>query len=153
LLLLVSASHRDALRSVILTSTDALITTCAAVSLSVRAVGGSIGYSIFFNIFQDKLTARLPLYVGGAAIQAGLPPQAAEAFVGALLTDPHAAESIPGVSPIILQAAIYGKQLAYAESLRYVWWASISFGVAAMVAAILIPSTKKFQTNRIAVAL
>ena len=97
--------------------------------------------------------SRLPTYVAGGAIQAGLPPASAETFVGALLTDPHAAQSIPGVSPAVLEAAIYGKQLAYAESLRYVWWASISFGVAAMIAAILIPSTKKFQTNRIAVAL
>ena len=29
---------------------DALITTCAALSLSVRAVGGAIGYSIYFNV-------------------------------------------------------------------------------------------------------
>jgi hypothetical protein len=123
------------------------------VSLSVRAVGGSIGYSIFFNIFQDKLTARLPTYVAGAAIQAGLPLEAAETFVGALLAAPEALASIPGVTPAIIAAATYGKQLAYAESLRYVWWASISFGVCAMVAAIMIPSTKKFQTNRIAVAL
>lgn len=130
-----------------------MITTCAAISLSVRAVGGSIGYSIFFNIFQDKLTARLPTYVAGGAIQAGLPAESAEAFVGALLADPHAAEAIPGVSPAIVAAATFGKNLAYAESLRYVYWASISFGVCAMIAAILIPSTKKFQTNRIAVAL
>ena len=29
---------------------DALITTCAALSLSVRAVGGAIGYSIYYNV-------------------------------------------------------------------------------------------------------
>ncbi|KIV98796.1 uncharacterized protein PV09_09448 [Verruconis gallopava] len=132
---------------------DALITTCAALSLSVRAVGGSIGYSIYFNIFSKKLKTRLPTYVAGAAIKAGLPVAEAENFVGALLQAPDLLAKLPNITPQIIAAGTYGAQLAYAESLRYVWWTSISFGVLAMVAALLIPSTKKFQTNRIAVAL
>lgn len=133
--------------------TDALITTCAAISLSVRAVGGSIGYSIYFNIFQKKLTPRLPAYVAAGAIKAGLPVAEAETFVGALLAAPDLLSSLPGITPAIIAAGTKGAQLAYAESLRYVWWTSISFGVAAMIAAFLVPSTKKFQTNRISVAL
>jgi hypothetical protein len=116
-------------------------------------VGGSIGYSIYFNIFQKKLTTRLPTYVAGAAIRAGLPVAEAETFVGALLQAPDLLASLPGITPVIIAAGTKGAQLAYAESLRYVWWSSISFGVLAMIAAFLIPSTKKFQTNRIAVAL
>ena len=70
-----------------------------------------------------------------------------------MVAAPKSLASIPGVTKEIIAAGTYGFQLAYAEALRYVWWSSISFGVAAMIAAILIPSTKKFQTNRIAVAL
>jgi len=100
---------------------DALITTCAALSLSVRTAGGSIGYSIYYNIFANKLTARLPLYVGEWAVKAGLPPAQAVAFVTTFLTEPAGIAQIPGVTPAVIAAATKGTQWAYAEALRYVW--------------------------------
>ncbi|KAF2099119.1 MFS general substrate transporter [Rhizodiscina lignyota] len=132
---------------------DALITTCAALSLSIRAVGGSIGYSIYYNIFEEKLKARLPIYVGQYAVQAGLSLANAKIFVETYLLDPTDITKIPGVTPQILAAAMKGSQWAYAESLRYVWWTSIAFGVLSMACAAMLPNTKKFQTNRVAVAL
>lgn len=100
---------------------DALITTCAALSLSVRAVGGAIGYSIYYSIFVKKLTKTLPVLVGTYAVKAGLPLTSAELFVGTLLTAPANVTSVPGVTPEILAAATLGSQWAYAESLHLVW--------------------------------
>jgi hypothetical protein len=100
---------------------DALITTCAALSLSVRAVGGSIGYSIYYNIFANKLKTRLPLYVGEFAVKAGLPIENAMIFVGTFLTAPDHVGQVPGITPTIIAAAAKGAQWAYAESLQYVW--------------------------------
>lgn len=102
---------------------DALITTCAALSLSVRAVGGSIGYSIYYNIFAGKLSDRLPTYVGEWAVRAGLPLASAEAFVATFLTEPAslATQPIEGITPAVVEAATKGSQWAYAESLSYVW--------------------------------
>jgi hypothetical protein len=78
-------------------SPDALITACAALSLSVRAVGGSIGYSICWNIFANKLTIRLPIYVAEHALLAGLSLENAKAFVVAFLTAPEDVAKVPGV--------------------------------------------------------
>ena len=100
---------------------DALITTCAAISLSVRAVGGAIGYSIYFNIFSGKLKQKLPLLVGEYAVKAGLPLASAELFVGTYLLTPTKIESVPGVTAEVLAGALKGSQWAYAESLHYVW--------------------------------
>lgn len=101
---------------------DALITTCAALSLSVRAVGGAIGYSIYFNIFKEKLTAKLPVLVGTYVAQAGLPVTELETFVGTYLTTgAEAAAALPDVNSRILEAALTGFQWAYAEALHYVW--------------------------------
>lgn len=100
---------------------DALITTCAALSLSVRAVGGAIGYSIYFNIFMRKLEPNLIALVPQYAIAAGLPLDQAEAFVGAFLTVPEQAAQLPGITPAILDGALTGSQWAYANSLHYVW--------------------------------
>jgi hypothetical protein len=102
---------------------DALITTAAALSLSIRTVGGSIGYSIYYNIFATKLTENLPKYVAQYAIAAGLPLTSAEAFVGLFLTTPEelASTSIPGVTPEVVAGATIGTRWAYSESLKYVW--------------------------------
>jgi len=102
---------------------DALITTAAALSLSIRTVGGSIGYSIYYNIFAGKLTANLPKYTAMYAVQAGLPLESVEAFVGLFLTEPEklAEAGIPGVTPQVIESATIGTRWAYSESLKYVW--------------------------------
>jgi hypothetical protein len=100
---------------------DALITTCAALSLSVRAVGGSIGYSIYYNIFANKLKVRLPLDVATFALKAGLPLENAKLFVATFLLVPEDLAQFPGITPAIIAAAKKGSQWAYSESLKYVW--------------------------------
>lgn len=102
---------------------DALITTCAALSLSVRAVGGAIGYSIYYSIFTKNLTANLPKLVGEYAVKAGLPLTSAELFVGTFLTTPtpEALAKVPGLTPQVIAAATTGAQWAYANALHLVW--------------------------------
>lgn len=100
---------------------DELITTCAALSLSIRAVGGSIGYSIYYSIFSNKLTTKLPLYVAEYAIKAGLPIASAKEFVITFLTNPEDLAKVPGVTTLVIESASKGVQWAYAESLKYVW--------------------------------
>ncbi|QDS78157.1 hypothetical protein FKW77_005044 [Venturia effusa] len=134
-------------------SPDALITTCAALSLSVRAVGGSIGYSIYYNIFANKLKVKLPTRIAQYAIKAGLPLASAKLFVETLLTAPAQVAKIPGVTPAVLAGAAKGEQWAYADSLQYVWYTTIAFGILSMACSLLIPNTKKFQTNRVAVQI
>ncbi|KAI8935345.1 hypothetical protein NX059_007930 [Plenodomus lindquistii] len=134
---------------------DSIITTAAALSLSIRTVGGTIGYSIYYNVFITKLTEKLPVLTAEYAIKAGLPLSSAESFVGLFLTEPAklATTPIPGVTPAIIAAATKGTQWAYSESLKYVWLTSIAFGCVAVVCTILLPSTAKYQTNRIAVQI
>ncbi|KAF2468594.1 putative major facilitator superfamily transporter [Lindgomyces ingoldianus] len=132
---------------------DALITTAAALSLSIRTVGGSIGYSIYYNIFATKLGQKLPVYVAEYAIEAGLPVSSAKLFVGTFLTEPEKLAAIEGVTPAVVAAATKGTQWAYSQSLKYVWFTSIAFGAMAIVCCILLPSTKKYQTNRVAVQM
>lgn len=100
---------------------DALITTCAALSLSVRAVGGSIGYSIYYSIFANKLTAKLPMYVAEYALMAGLPLADVPNFVLTFLTAPEEIGQVHGVTLPVIAGATEGVQWAYAESLQYVW--------------------------------
>ncbi|KAH7142914.1 major facilitator superfamily domain-containing protein [Dactylonectria estremocensis] len=132
---------------------DSLLATTAALSLSIRTLGGSIGYTIYYNVFVNKLTGILPTTVAEYAIAAGLAPEDAEVFVGTLLTAPADISTVPGYTPAILQAAVVGVRWAYAGALKYVWYASIPFGIVTIVAATFLPSIKKYQTNRVAVSL
>ena len=102
---------------------DALITTCAALSLSVRAVGGSIGYSIYYSIFHDKFLAIAPLQVGKYAVEAGLPLKDAPLFVETFFTNLTALPTVPGYTLEAAAGAALGSQWGYALSLHYVWYA------------------------------
>lgn len=102
---------------------------------------------------MEKLTKNLPVYIADYAVLAGLPVADAKIFVETLLLDPTKIASVPGVTPAILAAATKGSQWAYAESLKYVWYTSIAFGLLSMIAVAFLPSTLKYQTNRVAVAL
>ena len=137
----------------LLVTPDVLITTAAALSLSVRTVGGAIGYCIYYNIFANKLTAKLPVYAAQYALEAGLPLADAKEFITILLTEPTKITSAPGFSVKVLEAAEVGVRWAYAESLHYVWYTSVAFGSCAIVCCVFLPSTARWQTNRVAVLL
>jgi hypothetical protein len=137
----------------VMVTPDFAIATCVALSLAIRTVGGSIGYAIYFNVFINKLTPKLPAYIGEYAVAAGLPVESAEAFVGALLTAPESVAQVPGVTPEVLQAAAMGSRWAYAESMKWVWISTIPFGVLAIVACCFLPPTTKYMTGRVAAKL
>ena len=113
-------------------------------------IGGSIGYAIYYNVFFNKLSAKLPSLVEEYAVQAGLPTASATTFVFAYLTDPSSLTHIPGVTPAILEAAAMGSRWAYSDSLSYVWYTSIAFGGCAIVACVFLGDIGKYMTNRIA---
>lgn len=131
-------------------SPDHLIATTVALALSIRVVGGSIGYSIYYNIFLNKLTPALPAYIAQYAVAAGLPESSAVDFVTTYLTAPANISNVAGVNPAVLLGAVQGSRWAYAYALKYVWYVSIPFGVLACIACALLGDIAKYMTNRIA---
>ncbi|PVI05124.1 hypothetical protein DM02DRAFT_715915 [Periconia macrospinosa] len=106
---------------------DSLLTTVAALSLSIA---------------PSALSSNLPKYTAEYAVRAGLPVSSVERFVGTFLTTPEIAGDISGVTPAVVTGAT-----------RYVWFTSIAFGSMAVVCTILLPSTEKYQMNRVAVRM
>lgn len=132
---------------------DSLLATTAAWSFSIRVIGGSVGYTIYYNIFSEKLTKFLPEQVAKYAIAAGLSPADATEFVTMFLTTPLNITSAPGYTPEVAQAAAIGTRWGNAEALKYVWYTTIPFGVLAIITCLFLPSVKKYQTARIAIRL
>ncbi|OAG36003.1 hypothetical protein AYO21_09796 [Fonsecaea monophora] len=132
---------------------DDMIATTAALTLAIRAIGGSIGFTIYYNIFVNKLDAKLPAEIATYAIQAGLPVDSATEFVTALLTNPASLTSVNGVNSTIIAAGALGSQWAFADSLKYIFYTSIPFGVLAIVAAFFLGDIVPYMTNRIVATL
>lgn len=108
---------------------DEFVGTVGALSLSVRFMGGSIGTSIFFNTFFPKSSEFLPRNVAGAAMSAGVSdPTILQALVVAYASQvPGAASMVQGVTATTVASTQYASQMAYAEALKYVWYATIPF--------------------------
>jgi len=132
---------------------DSFIATTVALSLSIRVIGGSIGYSIYYNIFANKLKTALPKVIAAAVVEAGLPLTSVLEFLGALVYDPKMIGEVPGVTPGVIEAATVASRWAYSESLRYVWYTSIAFGVLSVVGCLFLGQVRPYLTHRIAVEL
>ncbi|KEF62014.1 uncharacterized protein A1O9_03586 [Exophiala aquamarina CBS 119918] len=130
---------------------DSLIATATALTLTIRFVGGSIGYSIYYNVFMQKLNSKLPAEVLKYALQAGLPESSASNFTTTFLTNPANVSTITGVTPAIVAAAVQGSRWAYSGALAYVWYVSIPFGILSIIGCFLMGDVSRFMTNRIAV--
>ena len=142
--------------AVILTiiSPDEVVATVIAITLSIRLIGGSIGYSIYYNVLQNKVSAYLPTHVAEAAVVAGLPITSAPAFVAALVAqDTAALATIQGVTPAVISAATFAVKESYAYGFKYIYLVSIAFGGTAMICSAFLGDIRKFMTERVAVVL
>jgi len=113
---------------------DNLIGMTVALSLSISVIGASFGYTIYYNIFTNKLKTALPAYVAKAAVGAGLPALEVVEFITTLVGAPAKIMTVPGVTPSIVAAATRSSQDAYAYGLEYVWNKSIAFRCVSIIA-------------------
>ena len=140
--------------AVILTiiSPDEVIATVTAITLSIRLIGGSIGYAIYFNVFENKLTDVLPTTVGIAVAKAGLPITEIPAFITALVAQNLTAVSqIKGITPQILLSAQAAVTESYVQGFRMIYLVSIAFGGAAIISSVFLGDIRKYMVDRVAV--
>jgi Fungal trichothecene efflux pump (TRI12) len=140
--------------AVILTiiSPDEVIATVTAITLSIRLIGGSIGYAIYFNVFENKLQEVIPTTVGLAVAKAGLPITQIPAFIIALVAqNKTAVGEIKGLTPAILLAASDAVKESYVEGFKMIYLVSIAFGGAAIIASLFLGDIRKYMVDRVAV--
>jgi hypothetical protein len=140
--------------AVILTiiSPDEVIATVTAITLSIRLIGGSIGYAIYFNVLQNKLTKVIPATVGVAVLKAGLPVASISTFLEAVAAqNTTALAEVKGITPPILLVAQQAIRESYTEGFKLIYLVSIAFGGAAVIASLFLGNINKFMVNRVAV--
>ncbi|EAW08865.1 putative MFS drug efflux pump [Aspergillus clavatus NRRL 1] len=137
---------------------DDLIATISALTLSIRVIGGSIGYTIYYNIFISKFVSNAKHFIGGVMVtklnitNATYIAEAIELTGASLLP---ALRHIPGIgnNETAYQAVVTAGQLAYAESYKWVYYASIGFGGVSILAACFLGSISQYMDDHVAVVM
>ncbi|KAK3615604.1 hypothetical protein LTR56_026492 [Elasticomyces elasticus] len=120
-----------------------LIALASGLMIGMRSTGGTVGLSIFQAILSSTLK-ELPAKVIARVIPLGLDTQYLEAFLTGLAThNASQIQSIPGMTPQIVEAATVGVKEAYMASFRNVWIAAAAFAAVAMLLSCLIKDDKK----------
>jgi hypothetical protein len=136
---------------------DDLIATVSALTLSIRVIGGSIGYCAYYNVFVSKFTKNAIAMIGGTMVSIGITNETLieEAIVltGASLIDEL--RTIPGIAgnETAWEMVVYAGQVAYAESYKWVYYASIAAGSVSIIAACFLGDINKYMDDHVAVVM
>jgi hypothetical protein len=137
---------------------DDLIATISALTLSIRVVGGSIGYTIYYNVFISKFVPAAKHYIGGVMLtklnitSIEAITEAIELTGASLLTE---MKQIPGIAgnETAYEMVVAAGQIAYAESYKWVYYVSIAFGAVSIIAACFLGDITKYMDDHVAVVM
>ncbi|KFG83945.1 hypothetical protein MANI_116337 [Metarhizium anisopliae] len=136
---------------------DDLIATITALTLSVRVIGGAIGYAIYYNVLVQKLTPELIKQVSTAMVLGGVKePEVIKAAIE--LTSASLTQEIlhlPGVDGNVelWQSIVLAGQNAYAIAYPWVYYCSIAFGGVSIVASAFVQDIAQFMDEHVAVVI
>ncbi|KAJ5937122.1 hypothetical protein N7466_003572 [Penicillium verhagenii] len=121
---------------------------------SAKQVAGTIATAIYVAILDSRIAKNLPDDVSAAALDAGLPKSSLAQLLTAVSTgSATATEAVPGITENIILVVTNATKTAYSQAFRTVFLASIAFGGAAIVAALLsVPMDDKLN-NAVAAKL
>ena len=146
--------------SVILTIVcpDDLVATVTALSLSIRVLGGAIGFTIYYSIFYSKfydiayelvaLQAIVQqLLIFNETLITEMTTLAGNGQFQALRDITDTFQNTPNAYPVIISAT----QVAFARAYKWVYYISIAFGGVSFIAACMLGDIQKYMDDHVAV--
>lgn len=151
-------SHSPPRPSTLLIPSQDIIATVTALTLAIRVIGGSIGYTTYYNVFLSKFIPNAVYYIGGAMeLELGITsPEAIETAItltgASLLED---LKLIPGIAgnDTAWEIVVGAGQIAFAESYRWVYLVSLAFGGVSVIAACFLGNIDKYMDDHVAVVM
>jgi hypothetical protein len=120
-----------------------------------RSGGGSFGNAIFSTILNNFLSEQLGPRISGAALSHGFPADGLKALIPAAIADgsgtPMVLADVPDITDEVAAAVRLAFKEAYGYAFQRVCYASIPFGVIAIVCAFFINDPSQYLTNHTAV--
>lgn len=111
----------------------ALVTISSCLMLSVRALGGTVGFAIYQAVFESALS-HLEDNITQAALGAGLPPASVPQFLAWQTSHNESSLlTIAGVNTTIVEAATVAMRSTYKSGFYNVWVTGAAFVSAAAI--------------------
>jgi hypothetical protein len=136
---------------------DDLIATATALALTVRVIGGSIGYAVYYNVFKTAFTNNAENYLATQLIlNAGI-LDVNEIMTIALDISSNLYGDILQFPDITTQAQydtiVAAGRENFAMSFPIVWYSAIAFGGASIICCLFLKDIGKYMDNHIAVSI
>jgi MFS family permease len=133
---------------------DELIATVAALTLSIRVLGGAVGYTIYFNVFVEHFKTEAIARIPPACIEVGIEdPKVIAEVIG--LTATGLLDGIRLLPNVTTEAKweilVHAGQEAYSHAYPYVYYVSIAFGCTSIICSLFLGDIKKYMTDHVAV--
>ena len=136
---------------------DDLIATVSALTLSIRVIGGSVGYCAYYNVFVSKFVKNAITYIGGTMYSIGITDKTliTEAIELTGVSLIQELKNIPGIAgnETAYEMVVLAGQIAYAQSYRWVYLASIAAGSVSIIAACFLGDINKYMDDHVAVVM
>lgn len=143
---------------------DELIATITAITLSIRYIGGAIGFAVYSNLFSHKFVEyATDIIVVKTILGKGIvsPDNVAVAgYLAGLVGNAkfNQLKQVIAASPLILRKDAYpliiaSAQEAFALAYRYPYWISIAFGALCFGLSFFVGDVTTLLTDTIAAAV
>ena len=136
---------------------DDLIATATALAISVRMVGGAVGFAIYYNLFLNKFIEQAFITLVPAITDAGVYSYPDIVQISLDVGHSYFFKSVYTYPEINTQAKYdainYAGRLCFSIAFKEVWYASIGFGAISTIAALFLGDISKYMDDHIAVNL
>lgn len=131
------------------------IATITSMTISVRIIGGAVGYAVYYNVFANKLKPELFSMIVEACIRAGITDgKIIEKIIQLTATSlTEAIRPLPGVTEESYHSIVLAGRLAFASAYPWVYYASIAFGGLAVVASVFLEDISEFIDDNVVVMI
>lgn len=136
---------------------DDLIATATALALTVRVIGGSIGYAVYYNVFKTAFTNNAENYLATQLILNAGVLDINEITTIALDISSNLYGDILQFPDITTQAQydtiVAAGRETFAMSFPIVWYSAIAFGGASIICCFFLRDIGKYMDSHIAVSI
>jgi hypothetical protein len=141
---------------------DELIATITAITLSIRYIGGAIGFAIYANLFFRKFTeyGGTVVAIDGIVMHGIVSPKHLELIVHLVElvgnAKFHELKEVLATSPLVQNkemaypVILNYAQRAFALAYRYPYWISIAFGGLCFILSFFVGDIGGLLTNKVA---
>jgi hypothetical protein len=123
------------------------IGTAVGFAGSARSAISTVASTIYTVVLTSRVTKTLTTQVPVALVSAGLPASSVAGYMEAVAAGGTASAfaAVDGLTPAIEAAGTLAYRVAYMDAYRTVFYASVAFGIVAIIISFFIPNVDEYM--------